>query len=144
MNKKIEYFFLSYFLFIGLIFQSQSAIHKVFNASGDVYGTRVFQENKGQWNDKPSKGYKVLYGMENGNELVYFTSHGLIYEHVIPREPISEEQEREEELKTSGQPHPEKELERRFVYMNWLGANSEIEVDASEKQSHYFTYCFSN
>lgn len=107
-----------------------------FVASGDVFGTRVFIENKGQFKLLPS-GEVVKFLYEHGGEKIYFTSKGLVYEQQ-KAETLSEEER--EAAEKGGAPLPVKTPKLYYVNMNWLNVNSNIELVADQKQSHYFTY----
>ena len=110
---------------------------KRFVNNSDVFGTRNFIENKGQFTNPVGKE-KILFVYDHLGEKISFTSKGLIYEFVKP--PVqkkinpSEQEEEEEEEKE------EKPLVKAHVLMNWLDANATVEVNSSDKQSHYFTY----
>ncbi|MEI6019940.1 MAG: T9SS type B sorting domain-containing protein [Bacteroidota bacterium] len=107
-----------------------------FTQSGDIFGTRVFVENKGQFNGRIPGNEKIYYALDNGLEQIYFTKRGLVYKQV--KMPVLNEEYREAiergELK-------ETEPEVHYTAMNWIGSNTEgIEIEASEKQKHYITY----
>jgi gliding motility-associated-like protein len=104
-----------------------------FVRNADIFGSRVFVENKGQYNNKSKDS--VFFGLEHGFERIFFTNKGLVYELVEMREVTEEEMEAQQQGK------PLKELKKTNVYMNWVGAgHTNIRVEASEKQSHYFTF----
>ncbi|WP_317897424.1 DUF7948 domain-containing protein [Aurantibacillus circumpalustris] len=142
--KKIKSYFLVIFFLFNQTFQFQSQTSKTnilskndhlkFVQSKDLFGTRGFVENKGQFKD--INGQAVLFALEYGSEKIYFTSQGLIYK-LAKEFPITEEQlERVERGKKMNL----KEPEVHFVYMNWLNANTSINIEKSERQSHYITY----
>jgi gliding motility-associated-like protein len=108
-----------------------------FVASGDIFGTRVFVENKGQFDQKAVTGDKILYAFDHGQEKVYFTTKGLIYE-MIKSFPLTEKQTEEMEEGKNVQFRPE---EAHMVYMNWVGnVTGKATIESSQKQSHYITY----
>ncbi len=110
---------------------------KNFTASGDIFGTRVFVENKGQFDAKAPVGTKILYALDHGQERIYFTTKGLIYE-MIKSFPLTE---RQMEAMEKGKDIHYKPDEIHLVYMNWAGSSPEaIQIEPSEKQSHYITY----
>ena len=110
---------------------------KNFVASGDIFGTRVFVENKGQFDLKAPAGVKILYALNHGQERIYFTSSGLIYE-MVKSFPLSER--KMEEVERGKEVHYKPD-EVHLVHMNWAGALSgSMTVEADEKQSHYITY----
>ena len=102
----------------------------------DVFGTRVFIENKGQFDKHLPTQDKVKFGIENGNENIYFTPKGLTYVLVKRFEPTQEEIEEQEKRMVSYR----KPNQIYYVNMNWVNCNSNIQIIESEKQSHYFTY----
>lgn len=53
---------------------------KIFVADNDIFGTRVFQQNSGQYGAQEKKLGKILYAYDHGGERVYFTEWGLVYE----------------------------------------------------------------
>jgi gliding motility-associated-like protein len=109
---------------------------KKFVSGKDVFGTRNFIENKGQYDKELNGNYKIEAVLDNGAEKIFFTNKGLVYE-FTKRSPMTEEQR--EELEKGKHP----ELKKPKIYrvnMTWLNANSNISIEKSEKQSHYFTY----
>jgi gliding motility-associated-like protein len=109
---------------------------KKFVSGKDVFGTRNFIENKGQYDKELNGNYKIEAVLDNGAEKIFFTNKGLVYE-FTKRIPMTEEQR--EELEKGKHP----ELKKPKIYrvnMNWLNANSNISIEKSEKQPHYFTY----
>ncbi|PBQ34740.1 hypothetical protein CNR22_24175 [Sphingobacteriaceae bacterium] len=107
-----------------------------FISSKDPFGTRVFVENRGQYdNSLPSKD-KVHFVLDNGLEKIYFTDKGLVYE-MSKFFPLTERQREEVER---GNLSVYKKPELHYVTMNWLNANKDIVVERSEKQMHYITY----
>lgn len=110
---------------------------KNFVAGGDIFGTRVFVENKGQFDVKAPAGYKILYALDHGQERIYFTTKGLIYE-MVKSFPLSERKMEELEKGKNVQYKPD---EVHIVHMNWAGQTSDsISIEPGEKQSHYITY----
>ena len=102
----------------------------------DVFGTRVFIENKGQFDKHLVTTEKVKYGIENGNENIYFTPKGLTYVLVKRHQPTQEEIEEQEKKMVSYR----KPNQIYVVNMNWVNCNSNIQIVESEKQGHYFSY----
>ncbi len=108
-----------------------------FISTGDIFGTRVFIENKGQFDQKAVTGDKILYAFDHGQEKVYFTTKGLIYE-MIKSFPLSEREMEELEKEKDTRTRPD---EVHLVYMNWVGnITGQATIESSQKQSHYFTY----
>ncbi|MBK9283361.1 MAG: gliding motility-associated C-terminal domain-containing protein [Sphingobacteriaceae bacterium] len=104
--------------------------------SKDIFGCRVFVENKGQFNNKELIKEPILYGYENGEEHIYFTQSGPVYQ-LIKRNLISE---KEKERIERGKKVKIKPDESHFVFVKWLNANTQIEMEESQTQNHYFTY----
>ena len=140
MQRNLLHCFAFFLAAISLV--GNNPVRSGFTFGNDVFGTRVFVENKGQFDSKPSKGKKILYALDNGNEKIYFTISGLIYEHVKPLKlDESEEEERERESEGKNQPSPESEPTYKYVYMNWDSSNSSSSyILPSEKQSNYFNF----
>lgn len=57
----------------------------------DVFGTRNFTENKGQYDKALNGNYAIEAVLDNGSEKIYFTNKGLVYE-LTKRFPVNEEQ----------------------------------------------------
>lgn len=107
-----------------------------FISSTDPFGTRVFVENRGQYdNALPSKD-KVHFVLENGLEKIYFTDKGLVY--VLSKIFPLTERQREEIEKGKHSTHKQPEL--HYVHMNWLNANKDLAVERNDKQMHYLTF----
>lgn len=102
---------------------------------GDIFGSRVFVENRGQFDNVVPGGEKVLYALDNGLEQVYFTSKGLIYK-ITKVFPLSE---KELEAMEQGDKEVRQRTKTVFVNMTWDGA-MEPQVEAAERQKHYMTY----
>lgn len=109
---------------------------KTFVSNNDVFGTRVFIENKGQFNSAIHIPELVKYAYESSNEHIYFTNKGLVYK-LIKKFPANEEEfEKIERGKKGG--ITDKQV--FYVNMNWLGANENIQIVENEKKDYYFTY----
>ena len=107
-----------------------------FSQSGDVFGTRVFVENKGQFDGRINSDEKIYYALDNGLEQIYFTKQGLVYKQV--KLPTLNEEYREAIERGDIK---ETEPEVHYTHMRWIGAQSSaIEIQAGDKQSHYITY----
>jgi hypothetical protein len=103
-----------------------------FQSLTDIFGTRTFVENKGQFDRRLKTDEKILYVLDNGTEKIYFTPSGLIYE-LNETQPRPKKETEENKIKTMFKTH--------FVKMQWLHADRKnIEVVALEKQNHYITY----
>ena len=109
---------------------------KNFTSKKDVFGIRNFIENKGQFDNDLNGNYKIEALLDNGAEKIYFTNKGLVYE-LVKRFPLTEEQREAKEKGKHVSPKPPKIY---HVNMSWLNASSNIGIEKSERQSHYFTY----
>jgi gliding motility-associated-like protein len=102
----------------------------------DIFGTRAFIENKGQFDKAHISDEKIRFALENGDEHIYFTPKGLHYvlvkEHRISEEEIEEREKGEIEYVKPNQVF--------HVNMSWLNCNPDIKIVESEKRPHYFTY----
>ncbi|MDI1355916.1 MAG: hypothetical protein PSX36_13425 [bacterium] len=108
-----------------------------FVKGGDVFGTRVFVENKGQFDSKGPNNEKIHYAYDDGVERIYFTSRGLIYEK-IKNFPLSEKQR---EAQEEGKNVKEKDPEIHYTFMNWVNTGAtEPTIESGEMQHHYITY----
>jgi hypothetical protein len=102
----------------------------------DVFGTRNFIENKGQYDKALNGNYTIEAVLDNGAEKIYFTTEGLVYE-LVKKFPLTEKQREAMEKDKHSTIKPPKIY---HVNMSWLNAQPNIRVEKSEKQSHYFTY----
>jgi len=109
---------------------------------------RVFIENKGQFNAlTKDAGGSVLYGTDGGVNVILFTKTGLAYrlkEHHSRREEEGKEQGEKKERDAD-----EASEVPSIVQMQWVGANTNVQVVADDKVSDYFNYhlsgkCVSN
>ncbi len=103
----------------------------------DIFGTRVFVENKGQFDNHPVIKDKILFALTNNEERIFFTKKGLVYELVKPF--VLTEKEKSG-LKLRKKNAITRKPEADYVYMNWKGTNKNIMVEESERQNYYFTY----
>ena len=129
-------YFIYFITILSLNFPGRANPFQKFINDKDIFGTRVFVENKGQFDKIINTDEQVLYGYENGNERIYFTAKGLVYK-MIKTFPLTEEQREEQE---KGKRVKQKPGKLYFVHMNWANANPNIKIEQSEKQSGYFTY----
>jgi gliding motility-associated-like protein len=143
VRQNAIYFVLTIFLVTRVVFlnsQSSTSSHfaiqkpSQFVKDKDPFGGRVFIENKGQF--KPISGNTVNYAIDNGLEKIYFTGKGLVYQ-LTKVYPITERQMERMEKGDTSAIKPDKYY---YVNMNWIGCANNIEIEPSEKQSHYITY----
>ncbi len=133
---KIKVFVLFCFLNLFSLVSQNEIRHNNFLVSGDVFGSRVFIENKGQFdNDLPGKN-KILAVLDNGTEKIYFTDKGLVYK-VQKKESLTEEQREAEER---GEKTGVKSDLTSYVQMEWEHMNRQVSIEKKEKQSYYYTY----
>ncbi|MDI1353436.1 MAG: gliding motility-associated C-terminal domain-containing protein [bacterium] len=148
MKRKIKYHFVYFLILVSCVCFGQTTAQinpsdnsatgnkSSFVSQGDIFGTRVFIENKGQFNDKLPGGEKVLFVYDYGGEKIYFTNEGLVHEFV--RQFSSTEQQtgsKERSEQTNVNP-----AKTSFVKMNWINSRQTTEVEGREKQNHYITY----
>lgn len=109
------------------------------NQNGDVFGSRVFVENTGQYDRLFDPTKKVFYALDNGVEKIYFTKRGPIY--VLTKFKKLNEREREE--LEEGKLLDHKIKITSTLEMIWLNADTNhLTMVASDKQSHYITHGF--
>lgn len=122
-------------LILLLIFELVKAGTDPFVSNKDVFGLRVFIENKGQF-DKETINYEgIQFAYDNGAEKIYFTKKGLIYKMI--KWPKLDHEEWEEIEKGEKEAKPESIY---YIHMNWEGCNQNIQIEKSEVQDCYFTY----
>jgi gliding motility-associated-like protein len=133
---KIIFTFISGFIALTCLSQN-NRLGKNFEALNDIFGTRSFVENKGQFDKRLKTAEKILYALDNGSEKIYFTPSGLIYE---LKEHKHLDKEELEEMESENRPQ-NKQSETYFVKMNWINTNfNKTEVIASGQQKYYITY----
>jgi gliding motility-associated-like protein len=93
----------------------------------------VFVENNGQF--PAVMGARVLYALDNGLEKIYFTNKGLVYEMTDVHRLTERDREEMERGKKSSVPD-----KKAFVTVSWIGADPDLQIDASLMQQHYFSY----
>jgi gliding motility-associated-like protein len=125
---------------VPLIFLSvlvlKSSAQKFVSKTEDIFGTRVFIENRGQFNSSVPDGAQIKFAYENSDEHIYFTPQGPVYR-LIKRHPFTERMREADERGKKLKLKPDDEY---FVNVKWIGANENIVIEESEKQNHYFTY----
>jgi gliding motility-associated-like protein len=121
----------------GGVFGQTAAKHTAFQASGDIFGTRGFIENKGQFDNVFTDGTKVLFLYEHAGEKVYLTSRGLVYD--LRRDSPKADHEAFEAAEWGHEPADE-EPEWSRVFVRWTNASPSASVVTDQKQGHYFTY----
>lgn len=123
-------------LFSQLVAQSNRRhMAGTFAHDGDIFGTRVFVENKGQF-DQVMPGETIHFAVDNGIEKIYFTGTGLIYEHLRFAPFTKRELERIERDPHYALPPPQ----RHFVKMSWENARQHPAIQKLDQQAHYISY----
>ncbi len=108
-----------------------------FTANGDIYGTRSFVENKGQFHLGSQTSDSILFLYEHAGEKIFFTKQGLIYE-FVKSYPLSE---RQLEAIEEGKKVKTKDPHYYYAFMNWPGFSADsVKISGAEKQLNYFTY----
>ncbi len=132
----IKFIFVLFFL-VGLSLSSQNERKtQGFTRGKDVFGTRVFIENKKQFDNTLKSGDKIYYALENGSEKIYFTNKGLVYK-LVKKQRITHEMH---EAMEHGEKVETKADEIYFVTMTWANANTGILIEGSNPLNHYLTY----
>lgn len=131
---RVKILLLVFFFVLGRSYAGQPG-KKLMN-DNDVFGTRIFIENKGQFNSYINTGDAVKYALLNGEENIFFTPKGLVYKYT-KRYAISE---RKREQAEHGKNVKFKQDVCYYVSMKWVNANTNITIEEGEKQDRYFTY----
>lgn len=134
MKKSFLYLLAIYFSFIQA--HAGNGKHPAFVSGNDVFGSRVFIENMGQFDKDVKSEDKIYYALITDQEKIYFTNKGVLHQ-LIKTYPLTE---RQEEAKERGEHIFTRDPDVYYVKMNWLNANPNIQIESSEKQSHYFSY----
>ena len=129
MKKIITVFALT---FLQLAFFAQS---KKFVIPNDIFGSRVFIKNNGQFNTL-TKIKNTQFAYTNEDENVYFSNVGLTYL-IKKRYKLTHEQKEalEHNEKTTF-----KTVDSFYVNVSWENANSNIQIEESDKQNNFFSY----
>jgi gliding motility-associated-like protein len=104
--------------------------------SKDIFGTRVFVENKGQFDQHAVKD-PILFAYENGDEHIYFTRSGLIHEQ--ERKIIYSEREVHERAEKAERG---REIKKKIykIKMDLVGVSDQCEVTSSDEKTWYLSY----
>lgn len=108
-------------------------------ASGDVFGTRNFIENKGVFVNPLHEQESIYFHYDHNGERIYFTAYGLIYE-LWPESGMKMEEEGEENPEEEEREYKKWKKKVRYVEMRWQGTMGPSVPQGELKQSHYFTY----
>ena len=106
-----------------------------FNFSGDIFGTHVFIENKGQFNGQLKSNKPVLFALIQDEEQVYFTPDGPVIKH-LKHHP---QRQWATELEELGISMPDRKPSTFEVAQEFINHQS-AEIIPSNPQSHYFSF----
>ena len=125
--------------------QSPTASLKSLNSLKQIFNSRgEFIKNIGQYgNTMASYGHmgKILFGYEGLDMPILFTPKGLIHlQRKIEKISHREEERLEKQDATEEEIEQKKIITDRVVTMEWMGANSNVEIISEEKTSDYHTY----
>jgi len=104
--------------------------------SKDVFQTRYFVENKGQYDALQAGGPAIQYGIDNNSDHIYFSPSGfmwlLVKNHDAgeAKDPDAERDPDAEVMK----------MDSCRLQMNWINANPAVQIIPGEKSKHYFSY----
>jgi gliding motility-associated-like protein len=139
-NIFLKSFLVAILLCSGIFAQAQFTANtkQTFNSAGS------FIENIGQYGTT-YKGQEtmgnILYGFEGHDMPILFTKKGII---VLQRKVEKISKAEEEKLEKQGVPEEEIEHKKivtdRAITMEWIGANSNVEIIQEEKTYDYHTY----
>ncbi|MCC6370917.1 MAG: hypothetical protein IT236_07935, partial [Bacteroidia bacterium] len=124
------------FLLLTQFIQAQQSLVKQFAVTRDIFGTRVFVENKGQFDVMVGFKEKVLYALDNDAEKIFFTKSGLYYE--FKEEKLLSEREREK--LEEGKLKKRKDDRPVYVKSTWMNSDTaRVSIIPGNKQQHYVT-----
>lgn len=112
----------------------------------DPFEQKVFIENKGQFDEKPGDGStKVIFGTSFAGVDLFFSSKGLTYKY---NELVSMTESEKEiyEKGSNGQEEEEiikdpfKKYTPGYLFLEWIGSDSNVQVIAEEPVPFYYTY----
>src|SRR5688572_6245392 len=107
--------------------------------------SKAFIENKSQFNGRNKlENSTILYAIDHGPYQVYFTKSGLTYrlDKKLPRKkwdkskPLTGEDEWMKIMAMRRQVNMQSDI----IHMNWLNANKDVEVIATDETAEYFSY----
>ncbi len=102
--------------------------------SGDIFQTKYFIENHGQFNQFNDGNQPVKFGVQNNGDHIYFNPGGYVWH-------LRKLVEKEEEInKKEIEIEDKNTLVEDKISMQWIGANPNCMIESEEKSMHYFTY----
>src|ERR1041385_5685192 len=134
--------FLSFFSFKTLFAQEANKTGTV-RWNSEPFGQLDFIENKGQFDQM--NGAQILFGATGSTVHIFFSAKGLTYRY-DEWVPMTEEEKEAYTKHASAQHHKEGEEENlhklvpRYMHMEWIGANPNVQITSEEKVPYYYTY----
>jgi gliding motility-associated-like protein len=116
----------------GFLFSTNAANSNSWTAT---YGTnREFIENKGQFNLRHSSlsNKDIKYAVEEPGKMIYFTTEGVIYHFY--------NLEKNKNRKKGDKTKPRYVSTHDFTSFDWVGANPDVKIVATEKQQTHHSY----
>ncbi len=107
-----------------------------FAGNNDIFGRRVFIENKGQFDKILPNNPIIDYVYSKENEQVFFNKQGVTY-FLEKKYPMSHEQH---EAMEHGKKVNLKPSKKAFVNVSWENSNPNVELVVSEKQTYYQSF----
>ena len=123
-------------IFLFILFGNLVFSQAKFEIADDVFGTRVFIKNNGQFDEAIPNHAKIDYAYLNADEQVYFSKNGLTY--VLQKFPKYTERDLEE--MEDNKNYVPKAIKKCFVNVSWEQSNSDVEIIESEMQSFYHSF----
>ncbi len=139
MKKKLLPLFILFILGFGFTAQSQGTICNNGGVkvtpkwTAEPFNHQVFIENKGQFNSDIKGNKKVLYQAVLGAVKAYFTPDGIVYKY----DEISKNKDKDDE--DNGKDDVPTVV-CHYLNSQWIGANPNVTIDASQERSDYYTY----
>ncbi|MDX2172152.1 MAG: gliding motility-associated C-terminal domain-containing protein [Bacteroidota bacterium] len=102
----------------------------------DIFGSRVFIKNNGQYDKLAKVSNNIEFAYNNEDENVYFSTTGLTYL-IKKRHKLTHEQK---EALEHNEKITFKIVDSFYVNVTWENSNPNIKIVESEKQNNYFSY----
>ncbi len=117
-------------------------------AAANPFEHKVFIENKGQFEGRTVlKNSEIKFAVSSLGTEIFFTDKGLTYSHNEFKKMSNEEWEKKEKEERKRGKESEKEIneelygaDQKYIHMEWLGANADVEIVAAETTGEYYTY----
>ena len=127
---------LIYYFSLLFVFSINSYSQTKFVATNDIFGSRVFIKNNGQFDKILPTNSIIDYVYSKGDEQVFFNKQGVTY-FLQKRYPLSHSQFEAIEHGKKVTPKPSK---KAFVNVSWENSNPNVELIVSDKQSYYHSF----